>query len=201
MKGCMRACTAALLGCLVLAQAFAGEQPVDVLRANVARGLAVLNDPAYEAPAQRSAQRERLCEIAQEMFDPRLFSKLALGAAWKRFNATEQNEFVATFGAYLCRYYLSRLQAYYTDETVEFVHQEFKSAALATVKVEVLWQEQRVPVTIRMALREGRWKAYDLVFMGVSAVLVYRTQFEDALRESTPAALIQSLRDRGGVDG
>lgn len=198
-------CFVGLLFAVVLAHAAAAraraaEQPIDVLRTNVTRGLEVLNDPQYRDPAQRTAQRARLCEIAQEMFDPYLFSKLALGTNWQRFSATQQREFVATFGAYLCRYYLSRLQAFYTDESVDFVQQEFKSDAIATVTVEVLWQERRVPVQIRMALREGRWKAYDLVFMGVSAVLVYRTQFDDALRESTPAALIQSLKERGASD-
>lgn len=189
------------LACAVGARAAGAEQPIDVLRTNVTRGLAVLNDPQYREADRRDAQRARLCEIAQEMFDPYLFSKLALGAGWQRFSAAQQREFVATFGAYLCRYYLSRLQTFYTDESVEFVQQEFKSDAIATVAIEVLWQDKRVPVRIRMALREGRWKAYDLVFMGVSAVLVYRTQFEDALRESTPAALIQSLKERGASDG
>ena len=47
-----------------------------------------------------------------------------------------------------------------------------------------------------MALREGRWRAYDLVFMGVSAVLVYRSQFNAALRVDTPAALIETLRTK-----
>lgn len=175
--------------------------PMEVLRDNIGRGVQVLKDPRYADDSARDAQRERLCGIAREMFDVRLFSKLALGANWRQFSATEQEAFVDTFAHYLCRYYLSRLQQRYTDENIAFDEQIYRSPKLATVKVEVLWQDSRVPVEVKMALREGRWRAYDLVFMGVSAVMVYRTQFNDALASGTPAALIESLRARSAEGG
>lgn len=176
--------------------AFGAEAPLEVLRTNVTKAIAVLKDPRYQDAAQKPAQRGRLCEIAQEMFDPYLFSKLALGVAWERFSASERQEFVDSFAAYLCRYYLTQLQEHYDDESVTFLRQVYRSPQIARVEIEVLWQDARVPVKIRMALRDGHWKAYDMVLMGVSAVLVYRTQFDDALRKDTPAALIQSLREK-----
>ena len=178
-----------------------GLEPIEVLRRNVTRAIAVLEDPRYGDPARRNAQRERLCDIAKEMFDPYLFSKLALASSWERFSASEQEDFVQSFGSYLCRYYLTRLQQHYNDETVEFIGQEFKSSQIATVEVVVQWQNTRVPVEIRMALREEHWKAYDIVLMGVSAVLVYRTQLDDALRTGSPAQIIQSLREKTAFDG
>ncbi len=177
------------------------ESPQDVLRANIAKALAVLTDSRYTGASRLPAQRERLCEIAREMFDPYLFSKLALGGHWKQFSASEQQAFVDSFAHYLCRYYLSRLQERYTGESVEYIDQTFKSAALATVKIAVLWENAHVPVDIKMAFRGGRWRAYDLVFMGVSAVMVYRTQFNDALASGSPAALIEELRSRTAGDG
>lgn len=189
-----------LLVCVLCCTADIGvaraDSPMEALRENIGKGIAVLRDPRYDADTERPAQRERLCAIAQEMFDPSLFSKLALGANWGRFSGDEQKVFVDSFAHYLCRYYLSRLQQRYTDENIAFVEQAFKSDKLATVKVEVLWQDARVPVEVKMALRDGRWRAYDIVFMGVSAVMVYRTQFNDALANDTPAALIDNLRSR-----
>jgi len=176
----------------------AGAEPQAVLQANVARAIAVLDDARYADDPD--GQQQALCSIALDLFDAELFSKLALAEAWKRFDTAERQAFVQTFGAYLCRYYLSRLQRYYAGETVEFTGQTYKSDNLATVTADVLWQGQRIPVIVRMARRAGRWRAYDMALLGVSAVLVYRSQFADALRERTPAELIDDLRTRSGED-
>lgn len=169
-------------------------EPIDVLRANVARGLDILSDPRYVDASRSAEQRARLCEVAHEMFDPRLFSRLALAEHWKRFDETERRDFVDAFSAYLCTYYLARLQERYTDEGVRFLGQEYRNDALALVRVEVEWENARVPIEIRMARREDGWKAFDAVVLGVSALLVYRSQLADALATGSPADLIRDLR-------
>ena len=47
-----------------------------------------------------------------------------------------------------------------------------------------------------MVRRNGRWRAYDIVVAGISAVLLYRAQFQARLLEATPADLISELRRR-----
>ncbi len=171
----------------------AEQQPIDVLREHIAAGIAVLT-----AAERRDSdtEREQLCALTREMFDVDAFSRLALAGNWKTFSATEQAEFVSVFGEFLCRYYISRLQARYTSEEVRFLGQTFSAENRASVKASVTWQDLEVPVEVRMVRRDGRWKAYDLVVAGISGVLVYRAQFEATLLQSTPRDLIADLRRR-----
>lgn len=193
--------TIQLLVCTLWAAPVAATEPMDVLRANVARGLEILTDPRYGDAAYRAEQRARLCEVAHEMFDARLFSRLALADHWKRFDDRERNDFVDAFSEYLCTYYLARLQERYSDEGVRFLGQEYRNDALALVRVEVDWENARVPIEIRMARREDGWKAFDAVVLGVSALLVYRAQLAEALSEGSPADLIRDLRMRVANSG
>ena len=188
---------AAALSCwAAFAAAPTDEQPIDVLRTRIAAGLAVLTDPAYTDPSRRAEQQTRLCEIANEMFDIQTFSRLVLMAGWNTMTADEQDEFVGVFGEFLCRYYLSRLQVYYADEQITFAGQEFRSKTRARVTASVTWRGTEIPFEVRMVHREGRWRAYDIAVSGVSAVLIYRVQFQPRLLNGTPRALIDDLRQR-----
>jgi len=182
------------MGFAVLAvySARADSSPLAALRANVDAALAVLNND----DADREARHTRLCAIANDLFDPLVFSRLALGAHWSTFTSAEQDEFTAVVADYLCTYYLTRLQLRYRDERVVYGAERWRSRTLASVAVEVLWQDARVPLEVRMTLRDGRWRAFDLVFMGVSVVKVYRQQFQVALREASATQLIAQLRAR-----
>lgn len=195
--------TAARLLVLLLAvraaPAAAETQPIDVLREHVAAGIAVLQDNAYAGAEQ--ARQDRLCTIAHGMFDATTFSRLVLGGHWQRFSAPEQEEFVNVFGEFLCRYYLGRLQARYSSEQVRFAGQTFKAEDRAVVAASVVWQDLEVPLEVRMLRREGRWRAYDIVVSGISAVMLYRAQFEALLLRSSPAALIDDLRSRIAEQG
>ncbi|MCB1748563.1 MAG: ABC transporter substrate-binding protein [Gammaproteobacteria bacterium] len=195
---------AALCGLLLALPGVAAnplQQPIDVLREQVAAGIEVLKDPAYDDPATHAAQRERLCAIANGMFDVYAFSRLVLMGGWNDFDAAEQDEFVSVFGDFLCRYYLSRLQLYYADEEVRFGAQEMKSDTQAVVSASVLWQGNSIPVEVRMGRRAGRWRAYDILVGGISAVLVYRAQFQPLLLTSSPREIIADLRRRIAEQG
>ena len=188
---------AAMLACSATsAAAPTDEQPIDVLRTRIAAGLAVLTDPAYADPARHAEQQTRLCEIANELFDIHTFSRLVLMAGWNRMAADEQNEFVSVFGEFLCRYYLSPLQKHYANEQITFADQEFRSKTRALVTASVVWRNTEIPFEVRMVYREGRWRAFDIAVSGVSAVLVYRVQFQPLLLNNTPRALIDNLRQR-----
>jgi phospholipid transport system substrate-binding protein len=192
-----RLALAATLSCwTAFAAATSDEQPIDVLRTQIAAGLAVLTDPAYADPARHAEQQTRLCEIANDMVDVHTFSRLVLMASWTRMSADEQDEFVSVFGEFLCRYYLSRLQIYYANEQITFADQEFRSKTRARVTASVVWRGTEIPFEVRMVYREGRWRAFDIAVSGVSAVLVYRVQFQPLLLNGTPRALIDELRQR-----
>lgn len=189
-----RSLVAALL--FILSPFALAEEPIDILRENIARGIGVLEDPQYEVDGNREVQLDKLCEITQEIFDPNLFVRLSLASDWKRFSAEEQMEFVDVFATFLCRYYLSRLQDRYDGQRIEFAEQIFKSDTRVSVGADVIWQGLEVPVEVRMVLRHEKWTAYDLVVAGVSAVILYRAQFHSVLREGTPADLIDVIKQK-----
>ncbi len=192
----------AVLGCLLVPSTGAAEeaeQPIEVLRRHVSAGIAVLQDERYGEASE--AQREQLCAIAREMFDIYAFSRLVLAGHWRDFSDAERGEFVEVFGEFLCRYYLSRLQRRYNSEQVSFSRQSFSSEHRASVEASVVWQDIEVPVEVRMVRREGRWRAYDLVVAGISAVMLYRAQFETMLLKNAPGDLIAELRRRIETQG
>lgn len=174
----------------------ADTSPLEVLRANIAKSIVVLQDPHLREPDQANAQRDKLCAVGREVFDPYLFAKLTLGSNWQHFEAKEQQIFVEVFADYLCHNFISRLQQRYRDEEVEFLGEQLHSDTRATVSAMVLWQDSRIPIKVRMALRDGRWRAYDLILFGVSAVKVYRTQVAESLSHDTPAQLIEHMREK-----
>ena len=172
------------------------EEPIDILRNNIAQGINVLEDTCYEDASEKLIQRDKLCEITEEIFDPELFVRLALASDWKTFTLEEQAEFTDVFSTFLCRYYLSRLQDRYGGQRVNFTKQEFKSDTRVSVEADVLWQGVEVPVEVRMVFRDEKWKAYDLVVGGVSAVILYRAQFRSVLRDGSPAKLIEMIKQK-----
>ncbi|MBW1945087.1 MAG: ABC transporter substrate-binding protein, partial [Deltaproteobacteria bacterium] len=44
--------------------------------------------------------------------------------------------------------------------------------------------------------RDGSWKVYDLVFLGISGVSNYRAQFRVLLKKQSPAQVIASIREK-----
>ncbi len=176
-------------------------QPIDVLRSQVERAITFLKTPEADTDAARTEQREQLCALAEEMFDVRTFSRLVLMSSWQDFEAAQQAQFVEVFSDFLCRYYISRLQLYYAGESVTFVAQEMKSPTRAIVSVVLHWQSMDIPVEVRMVKRDEQWRAFDLAVSGISAVLVYRAQFQPILLRESPQFLIETLQQRIAEQG
>ena len=179
---------------VVVAPLVYADEPIDLLRRSVERSINVLEDPRYDT--EKIAQRDKLCEIVQEIFDPLIFARLALATEWTRFSDLEKDEFEDVFLTFLCRHYLTMLQDRYAGEQINFTRQTFKSDTRVSIEADVIWHGVEVPVEVRMVLRQGQWIAYDLVIAGVSTVMLYRVQFQTVLRESTPAQLIEDIRKK-----
>ena len=197
---CACVIAAVLWSAAVATAATPGDRdPLEVVREHVGTAIAVLQDPSYRE--RDAVQRERLCAIAHQLFDIETFSRLVLMGRWEDLDRSGQTEFVNVFGDFLCRYYLSRLQLYYGNEQVDFIGQEIKSDTRATVRASVSWQGLDIPVEVRMRYRDGRWRAFDVVVSGISAVLVYRAQFQPRLLDISPRELIDELRQRIAEQG
>jgi phospholipid transport system substrate-binding protein len=173
-----------------------GEQPIDVLQSSIQKGIRILKDPDYQNADQKEMQRQKLCQTAWQVFDFDTFSRLVLASNWRIFTSQQRQEFTDAFGRFLCKYYLTRLQEKYKNEKIIYVGQDMVSSTKALIKIKVLWRGLEVPAKIRMLMRNGAWKVYDVNVLGISAVLSYREQFRALLLKDSPAQVIGLIEDR-----
>jgi len=194
-----KSCGYTLLGiCLVLAAATAAAdvQPREALMQSIEDGRRILMDPTYQLadrkPLQQVMQRNRL----HRDFDFTEFSRRVLANKWALFSPVQRQEFVQVFSRFLADFYLSRLQQRYTDETVAVREQTITTPGKARVRAAVVWQAREFPVEIYLHDRGNGWKIYDLSALGISAVQIYRAQFQEILRTKSPAEVIELIRAR-----
>ena len=173
-----------------------GEQPIDVLQSSIEMGIRILKSPDYQNADQKGAQRQKLCQTAWQVFDFETFSRLVLASNWRIFTSQQRQEFTDAFARFLCKYYLTRLQENYNNEKIIYVGQDLMSDTKALIKIKVLWRGLEVPAKIRMLMRNGAWRVYDVNVLGISAALSYREQFRALLLKDSPARVIGLIKDR-----
>ena len=171
-----------------------GQQPLEAVRQGIEKAIGVLDDPRFQDADQKKHQQRELWKIMLTVFDFKEFSRKVLGSYWGKFSPQQRDEFVRVFGEFLGKFYLGRLQVRYNKERVIYQGQQMISDSIALVEIEVLWRNLKVPVTLRMTNRSGKWKVYDLSAFGVNAVSNYRAQFKWILSKESPQQIIGRLK-------
>lgn len=181
---------------LTLATAAHGSQPMDDLKKSIDDGLRILQDPHYRSADRKAMQQQHLRQALYRDFDFTEFSKRVLADKWKRFTESQRSEFVEVFSRFLADHYLARLQERYTDEKIVLRTQEVTAPGRAVVTSGVIWMNREFPVEVRMHARGGRWKVYDVSVIGISAVQIYRAQFQEIMRTHSPSQVIELIKRR-----
>jgi phospholipid transport system substrate-binding protein len=192
-----------LLIAMLVAAAPAAEasQPIDVLRQSIDEGLRILNDPACHISECKTLQKERLRRLLYRDFDFTEFSRRVLAHKWNLFSEAQRLDFTEAFSRFLAEHYLSRLQQNYRDEKFLLHAQTLIAADRAVVRSGVVWMNRELSVDVRMHSAGGTWKVYDVVVIGVSAVQIYRAQFQHLLRTRSPAQVIELVKKRIAEEG
>jgi ABC-type transporter MlaC component len=185
-----------LAAVLVMAPAANANAPDDAVRQIIEDGRRILKDPYYRPAERKTLQQERLRALLYRDFDFDEFSRRVLADKWALFSPAQREEFVQVFSRFLADFYLSRLQRSYTDETVTVSDQAIIASGKARVRADVIWRNRKLPIEIRLHDRGGNWKMYDLSALGISAVQLYRAQFQEILRTQSPAEVIDLIRGR-----
>jgi phospholipid transport system substrate-binding protein len=180
-----------------------GQQPMEIVQQGVEGVVRILEDPLYQDGNRKEDQRQKLWEIMFQVYDFREFSRRVLGAHWKSFNRQQRDEFVRVFSEFLGKFYIGRLQERYNQsqnrfkkEWVSYLRQQMISDTLALVEIEVDWKNRKIPATIRLTNRTGKWKVYDLSVMGINAVGIYRAQFKWMLSKKSPQQTIGRIKKK-----
>ena len=83
----------------------------------------------------------------------------------------------------------------YGGEDVKFLNERIENE-YAEVKSLMVGKKTEIPLDYRLLLKDGEWKAYDVVVDGISLVRNYREQFTSILRSSSYDNLARLLREK-----
>jgi phospholipid transport system substrate-binding protein len=169
-------------------------QPMEEVKGPIEKGIAILKDPAFKD--DREAQREKIWDLIQTVFDFKAVSIRALARNWRMLGTEQREVFTKEFTELLKNNYLDKIQGEFQDEEVVFEEQDMLSEDKAVVRTRVIRKNVETPIDYRVHLKDGQWRVYDVNIEGVSLVQNYRKQFNDILAKEKPEDLIERLKDK-----
>ena len=139
-------------------------------------------------------RRQRIENLAFDVFDFPTMGKLVLARNWKKFDDAQRREFIEQFKLYLSRNYGSRLDRYRQTDVV-IVGARIEPRNDVTVYSKVAGGEfDGVKLDYRLRQRSAEWKVIDVVIEGVSLVGNFRSQFREVVSQKGPEALLEQMR-------
>lgn len=180
----------ATLGSATLAGAGA---PTDQVRDYTNAVQRVLDDPVLKAPEKWQERRTAVRKIASEVFDVAETARRALGTHWQQRTPAEREEFTRLFADLLERTYISKIDLY-GGEKVQYTGEQVDGdRAMVRAKV-VTSKGSEISIEARMLKNGERWLIYDIAIENVSLIANYRVQFNQIIRKSSYAELVNRLK-------
>jgi phospholipid transport system substrate-binding protein len=185
-------CALLAFGAVAPAQA-APADPVTKIRTQDAELQKLLRDKNV------SQQTTRVKALINGIFDFEELGRRALGtASWNKMTAAQKTRFVKAFKAMVENSSVKRLEAYSSDST------RYEPAVVngerATVKASVYSKGSVSLVEYKLHLKDGEWRAWDLVIDDLSTAGNYGDQFRKILQKNTFDNLIERLEKRAKQD-
>ncbi len=175
-------------------RAWAG-QPADQLFAGIDQALRILDDPELRKPGRSHERRQAIRRIMNHIFDFEEISRRSLGRHWEERTPAERDEFIQVFGDLLERSCMGQIETY-NGEKVALLGDTIEGES-ATVRTKIVTgQGAEVLVEYRMLRRGDRWRAFDVVFEGVSLVGNYRAQFDRIIQRTSYQQLVKQVREK-----
>ena len=168
--------------------------PADDVKNLINEVLAILNNPALQAPSHLAQKVDLVEQAAARHFNYREMAKRSLGETWDSLNQGQQNEFVKNFSGLLKASFACRLDEF-TKAGVTYKPEILKSDQ-AEVPIVILRPNDKIPVSFRMLKESKGWKIYDLLIEGVSLADNYRAQFTRVIQGSSFKELLKVLQAR-----
>lgn len=125
-------------------------------------------------------------------------SRSVLGRqAWQKASPSERKQFKQAFTELVIRTYATPL-AEYSDETIKFlpVRSGSDGRFVRVNSVIVRSNGQDIPLSYSLVSKKGHWKIYDLSVEGVSLLQSFRSQFGQALQNSSMQTLIHQMQHK-----
>jgi phospholipid transport system substrate-binding protein len=185
-------------GGLTCAEAQEDEGPAPIVRSYYDQVLKVLEDQDLK----KDELRAELQSMAREVFSFRIMGQMSLGRNWRSLDAGQQQEFVDLFTRLLENTYFQKIEQHldqitgYTKDDMQVSEEIIFSSRKAEVQTKIVYNDKNVPVNYRFVKLDQGWKIYDVLVEEVSLVQNYRSQFNDALQNSSVNEFMQNMRDK-----
>jgi phospholipid transport system substrate-binding protein len=177
--------------CLWVPQAVAIPNPLDTVKSGTEKVLRVLK----ERGEKRGSRRTEIRSIVDGYFDFEEIARRALGPSWNEQSPARQQEYVKAFSDFLFGIYISKVEKYTNQKITYKVGGETGNDA--TIQTFITGRQTgRIPIDYRLHLKDGAWKAYDVVIEGVGLVNNYRSQFSAILARGSFDDLLNKLRQK-----
>ncbi|MBS0336943.1 MAG: ABC transporter substrate-binding protein [Proteobacteria bacterium] len=157
---------------------------------------AIKSDKALQA-----GDKQKALALAEQKVLPHVdfpeMTRLASGRTWNLATGEQRERMVAAFRAMLVRTYANAIDVY-RGQTMKIVSAKVPADATdATVRNRYLSPgKEATPVDYSMHKTPDGWKIYDIAVDGVSLVLTYRSQFNEAAQSGGVEGLIRQLQDK-----
>ena len=169
--------------------AAAVPNPVEIIRGKDSELQKVLRD------GNAGKKTERVKVLINGIFDFEELGRRALGTAtWGKMKPTQQARFVKAFREMVENSSVKKLDAYISDST------RYEAPDMgedrASVTAHVFSKGVESIVVYKLSLKQGSWKAWDLVIDDLSTAGNYGDQFKKILQKNTMDGLISKLEQK-----
>ena len=179
---------------LVAAVAVAALSPQQTVKNAIDEVLSILTDPNLDAQRRDQAVRKKIRQIVDERFDFRSMSQSVLATNWQRATAYERDRFVDFFSQSLENTYVGAIESY-RDERIKYTGEKIRGDR-AVVDTVIVSKKVEIPVSYKMKLDNGVWRAYDVVIEQVSLVNNYRNLYANIIKSEGVNGLLNRLEGR-----
>jgi phospholipid transport system substrate-binding protein len=150
---------------------------------------------------EKNAKTDRIKALINGIFDFEELGKRALGnERWATMPADQQKRFVKAFKEMVETSSVKKLEAYHSDSTTyepaNIREGSGPKGPTATVTSHVFSKGQESIVTYKLLVKDGEWKAWDLVIDDLSTAGNYGDQFRKILQNSDMEGLIARLEKK-----
>ena len=188
----IRLCLALILIFGVAAAGVFAGQPTEDVKAIINETMGILQNPAYQAAAQKPARILLIQQLALRRIDYGEMAKRSLYQTWNTLTQAQRAEFV--------RLFTELLRASYADKLDDFgkakvtYEGETQKGDAAEVRIMVWRPNDKIPV--KFLLRNGPkgWMIQDLIIEDVSLVDNFRTEFGRIIKTSSFTALVKCMQ-------
>jgi len=164
--------------------------PGQIVKKTIDQVLVVLNDETLS----KEQKRRFVYQTASKQIDFKSMATRILATNWDRADNQQKAEFVFLFEKILLNDYWTRMNNY-SGERVEYYAVSVEQKKYATVDTVIIRDGSNVeiPITYRMELKEGVWRAYDFLVESLSLVQNYRREYQAIIKNYGIQGLLEHM--------